>query len=604
MINKLNEERREFFSSCHYLAKAPGSFFWSGEHSVMYGQLAIIQSIPLYLYVGIQQGDFGNFAYDIRYIKKNTSTGLIQIDNSDFESISLGAWEDKYKVEEFLKYWKNKTGLEYFKLKIWSEIPPKCGLNSSGAFGASLSALLYMMENKLNCREFKETVEKWKNISVEDLRKNQSFLSIFKTAWALDDCFHDYSSSGAGPFSSLLGSPNEDLILYFTQKKGFGSQHPIRRIAKEKKVLDFNLYEPYLDKIDRLAIFGKKIDIPFWIREKLAVSLIYSGEAKDTGWVLEELRKWFTNPVREFAEIFYQHFDKKEIKNYEKNLSRPISDFIEEHDEYLAENEFYSKTLFTESLGLLSWALLKSLKNERMDVFQERIRDIHNFLNFYKVFKGKLIECYRSINDIDGSVAIKLTGAGGGGDLVVFGNRDVIEGVEKEIEGKGEYQIHYSSNYMGWAAEPISIIIGSKTKPERIPEKEKEEKEYDVYIDGEFKPMTRNEVKDLESHKKDYLAWVWVDDERSEIIIGKEERDIKPDSIAFKFLREILKSVGKDLLHETIYKEMPEINKEYIHQNLNKLKKKTGHVLEDYIKGRKRFRYSIGKFKSCLIMKK
>jgi len=139
-----------------------------------------------------------------------------------------------------------------------------------------------------------------------------------------------------------------------------------------------------------------------------------------------------------------------------------------------------------------------------------------------------------------------------------------------------------------------------------VPPKEKveEEKEYDIYINGELRHMTRNEVEELESRKSEYLAWAWVDDEKSEVIIDKVNRDIKPDSIAFNFLREILKKVGKDLLHDTIYKEVPEIKKGSIHQNLNKLKEKTGHVLDKYITGEKRFRFSISKFKSCLIMKK
>ena len=65
----------------------------------MYGQLAIIHAIPLYLYVGIENGDFSNFVYELKYIKDETDIGLERVEFNDIEDIGVDLWEDKLKVE-------------------------------------------------------------------------------------------------------------------------------------------------------------------------------------------------------------------------------------------------------------------------------------------------------------------------------------------------------------------------------------------------------------------------------------------------------------------------------------------------------------------------
>jgi len=153
---------------------------------------------------------------------------------------------------------------------------------------------------------------------------------------------------------------------------------------------------------------------------------------------------------------------------------------------------------------------------------------------------------------------------------------------------------------ISFLTDSIKIISSQPTdKKERLSEYKKFI--YEVYKNGERYLMTPEEVNELEKKKKDFFVWVWVDDEKSEVIIDNKETDIKPDSISFKFLREILKHVGKDLPHDTIYKN---VTTGYIHQNLHTLKNKTGKKLNPFISGEKRYRFSIKKFNSCLITKK
>ena len=135
----------------------------------------------------------------------------------------------------------------------------------------------------------------------------------------------------------------------------------------------------------------------------------------------------------------------------------------------------------------------------------------------------------------------------------------------------------------------------------RFTGEKQEKKEYEVFMTGELRYMTKKQVEELESNKSDYLAWVWVDDEKSEIIIDNKKGVINPDTKEYEFLCAILKRVGKDLLHDTIMEEVKIQGN--IHQYLAKLKEKTGHILDDFIKGT-RWRFTIYPFKSCLITKK
>ena len=88
-----------------------------------------------------------------------------------------------------MKYWKNQSKVDFFKLKIWSEIPTKCGLNSSGALSACLSCLLYMLKNKIGYEEMQALSNKWKEITINELKNDNIFSAIFKNSWIIEDCF-------------------------------------------------------------------------------------------------------------------------------------------------------------------------------------------------------------------------------------------------------------------------------------------------------------------------------------------------------------------------------------------------------------------------------
>jgi mevalonate kinase len=462
----VQKARKQFFSECQFVAHTPGSYFWCSEHAVMYGQLAVIHVVPLYAYVGIKYGNYKKFEFEVRGIQKDVNVGLEDVAVEKMEPITQ--WYEQKRVEKYLEFWKGKNKEQYFKIKIWFQVPPKCGLNSSGAISTALAGLLQILEcEKAKRGAIMKKINTWGNKPIEELKEDKIFNAIFRKAWILDDCSHNFSSSGMGPFSSLVGSPNGDLILYFTQKKGFNSTHPINRFAKNSEDLKPEDYEQVGEEIIKIDWWSIRLPLKQKIKEALGVAVIYCGSPKDTGNILAELEKRYKIPVENLRDLFSAIFTGGKYKEFTK-VARPISDFLKDYPKPPLDTEFYAKSIFCEPLGLLSWILVKILDKGNLDELLTHITTINKYLDFYGVFNDELSKLFRAIKEINSNVGIKLTGAGGGGDLVVFGDRDSIEGVENQIN-KDKYPVHFSTNHMDWKAEGLRILKTPKQKTGSAP---------------------------------------------------------------------------------------------------------------------------------------
>lgn len=177
-----------------------------------------------------------------------------------------------------------------------------------------------------------------------------------------------------------------------------------------------------------------------------------------------------------------------------------------------------------ESLGLLSWHMLLALENEDIEQFQKVTSCLHDFLCFYGVFKESLVDCYKEISEINKNVDVKLSGAGFGGNILVFGNRDEVEKIEDGIIDRGKYNIHYSSNKNGWQADSLSVI--------------------------EIKKIG-NEIREIEAkvvEKKEAYARMWtlntIDTKNGESIFKKQYEKIMKRNIKGKIPLLIIKHDG------------------------------------------------------------
>jgi mevalonate kinase len=479
----MHQERNKFLSPYELLAKAPASFYWAGEHVVAYGQLAIIQTIPLYAWVGLEFGYFDSFEFDVRVVREDTN-----IPTSLENRLRVKKIRDKWKNEKYVKRvlasWKEEANFDqFFKVRIWSEIPPQCGLNSSGAIGSALAALLYKLENNVEYKKIMEHLKAWRSKKVSELKKDDVFLDIFAKAWLFDDCFHRFSSSGMGPFSSMVGhSECEELLVCFTEAKGFNSDHKIKRTSVD--------YASLVQEIKAINFWATRVKLSENVKKAMQVSVIFSGTPKATGLVLEQQENWFRISVESFQQLLLSVLDEKELQD--GSLAKPISDFIVEYHTKPTDAEHFPKTIFMQSLGLLSWVMLKAIMDGDLDHFFSIVRSIHDYHVFYNVFSGSLVACKEYIEkqiidhpgeDLRDKCASKLTGAGGGGDLTVFMKWNAAVKLENDInkkaeKGEEEYQIHYSTRLMGWEVEGLELL-----KPlERV----KKESIYHTFVDCEF----------------------------------------------------------------------------------------------------------------------
>lgn len=542
MTDKLNEERRKFFKGCKVVVKAPGSFFWTGEHSVMFGQPAIIQQIPLYVYVGAQMNDCDEFQYEVKCIRGEVSPVSKDLEPSHFEKITE-RWEQGKEIIRILKEWKEANRFkDNFVLKIWSEIPPKVGLNSSGAMSVCLSLLLKFLEVGLGIDEAKQVVASWQKKKVEDLKKDDLFLDVFRMAWMFDDIFHDFSSSGAGPISSLLDTyEDKELILYFSEKKGYGSRHPLQRVGKS--------YATHLSEIKQVGFWAERIGLPPAIRDMIGVCVVYSGKRKSTTRVLKDLSKWYSVQLNVISDVISRILDIGGLKGYE--IAEPLSHFLGKETVGIDKNKLPRET-FSRCLGMVSWRMLQSILSGDLESFYSFVSENHALLKSHaRRRKGLWSKDLRDLkteilNSIDKYVEIKLTGAGTGGDLVVFGEKDAIEKVGNRVGSR----LHFSSVKSGWTAEPVWIGHEASRvediEKEPTPSIAEEKKQYIVIEGGKGpKPCYEDEVQRYRDRAKRGDYDVFVDDLKSIIfvktespIIGAGETDV------YLTLKRVLERVG------------------------------------------------------------
>lgn len=233
---ELDEEKRKFFENCKIIARAPACVFLEGDR---FSKKAKLLPIPLYVYVGIEKGNYSAFEYEefIRVQRNQSGYGIDVI----FQGASLRRTffykkflNEKYKpmlVErELIKkgvikdecsttdYFNKKIIKEFlpkfkkcFKLKVWSDVP-RDSLNDSAAVSVAMSILLFgeLMLNDEMKAKFLKTVEDIIERFREESLTNLFFNLVYKMALAFD-----FYSNGAAVFTSLMGITKYSEIIEY-----------------------------------------------------------------------------------------------------------------------------------------------------------------------------------------------------------------------------------------------------------------------------------------------------------------------------------------------------------------------------------------------------
>lgn len=408
LVNKLIEEYP-------VVTKAPANFFLAGEHSVMFGELAICQAIPRYVYIGLKRASGDNV-----YVKPAVYPNPITME--PLPPIDLPRM-DQCMIEKLL--WANNfRGLE---IKILSEAPRGCGLATSGALGAALSlAVIYMFSNKQERNKLlllQQEMENGQRV-LKDVQNYEQFSRVWPLAWKIDALFHDHASSGANAFFALVGSPaglpgiyrgalrEGDFVPQKKRKKG--SPFPLRAFNEKYSGCEYykktGCKKPYKSCPSFTGHYSLYDELPFSAAElyewdtrmrgelfKYAVAICYCGELKRTD---EVIRK-----VVSRAKLL------KEMKN--GVLPRPGWE----------KNRW--ETLIR-SLGISAEELLNYILAPCGDEISSQQDVFRVILSIQSKLRYDICVSCDEIDDIcevaqKSSCAAKLTGAGFGGDVVIFG---------------------------------------------------------------------------------------------------------------------------------------------------------------------------------------
>lgn len=211
VADRLGEWRREG-NTWH---SAPASVFLGGEHSVVFGHPAIYLPLPLRLHALVlpiprRAGiDVEFFVRDPSQPDHFANVRDLPVFNEAVNLQSMHLLDQLYPkfLARALRPWKGSTDYG-FSIKIVSEFPLACGLDSSGAICACVARAL--LGSFLNPEKFAK-YSRLKDANEREL--------AFHLGWMLENCFHAGRSSGAGVAAAMRGRLGRHPLIYFTERR-------------------------------------------------------------------------------------------------------------------------------------------------------------------------------------------------------------------------------------------------------------------------------------------------------------------------------------------------------------------------------------------------
>ena len=428
-------------SGCVY--SAPSAIFLCGEHAVVYGHPAIYFPLPMRLYVQVQADRSRQAAIIDEFITRNPSTGQIQnVQHIDDYGRRLAKnHEDHLKelyrstLSPFLKPIEGTTryGLT---LKVMSEFPIACGLDSSGALAAALATAL--ADRYLDIDRFAAHFQ----ISSDRDAVSDSTVATQLIAWAIENCFHNNRSSGIGALAALNGRTGRHPLVYLSSKR---SQLPYRLAAGWQPVdagsgdsairhlsnIKTIVFDPADRKDDRLS---------FPPPPSFNLSAIYCGNISKTEQMLADsslhrhglldgetksyLNRQLTTqlPSDEIQRSIYVH-SHEIVREIQFNDQLSLHEKSQQMD--IANREFMA-----DSLGIISTAAIDAILTDwqalpsLMSTYQSLLFSYgaSDMRSDSLMMKLSLAALEHQIHQGSGKPAmgIKVTGSGGGGDFIAF----------------------------------------------------------------------------------------------------------------------------------------------------------------------------------------
>ncbi len=278
----------KFFFKHSHVVSCPGTFFWAGEHAVLYGGLATCQHVPQRVYVGIEPLEHLGNPLQIELGSEDDAHQLYDPNEDRFKKASF-MYEVEFRnanIPDKLNTIIKLLGLEprHFIIRTLHELRPGAGCNWSGALSTALVGALLVYYGRLT----PSILAEWKNHKIHELITDKTFNECHRKSWRLETAFHGGKASGYGTFSSLVSSSLP--FCYATAKRGESSKYPID-VGTD------------LDILERIPYTGFRLSDEYPVREDSAngilCGLIYSGVTKDTAQSIDRTKE--VNSVLEKA---------------------------------------------------------------------------------------------------------------------------------------------------------------------------------------------------------------------------------------------------------------------------------------------------------------
>jgi len=415
---------------------APASIFLSGEHSVVFGHAAIYLPLPLRLYVHLEK-DFNRHTISIDSFKcpdpRNYSSILQTEMINDYgrhpinEHINLLQALFSSTIKPFLTT--NDSQKYGLNINVLSSFPVAVGLNSSGAFSTCISQGI--VDNFLDLEGFKG------HFGIQEKTKDQVTLLL---AWAIENCFHRNSSSGAGIASAFYGRKGKHPLIYCTSRRSRLShrliedwrpveiqEDPIRSLAQ----INFFVMDPS-KQFETLPSYPQPPDYN--------LTVLYSGTPSRTGDVLSyksirQYTKGSIERVMHVHKVFNETFKDQKVHRSLDVHNNEIIDriYLRNLDNDSCKNDEIAVAyleLFSEALGNISIGLLNSVLSdwqvvpEMMNSYQALLAStgLSDPITDLLVAKLKLSSLEYQVKEGQhmSQMGVKITGSGKGGDIIVF----------------------------------------------------------------------------------------------------------------------------------------------------------------------------------------
>ncbi len=438
---------RAFYSKCHTVCSAPTCFFWAGDSLVQYGIPALVQKLPLRVYVGFESSDepglnWGTFqTYDQR-------KGLF----IDFDCLQpamqrVTNWLNSMQRQSFPYL---PAGVKIHGLSELAWGAPHAG-TGTGALMASLAACLTLHGLRFKAEQVSDACQ----------NRGSLFEALFRLGWKLHlELEGGYSLwNGADVFCALV--PSAYPVFYISEPRFMAADHCAD--------VDTTLYSSGYDDIKRAGYCGLTVaDIaesgPPWhwpfdfglLDTGLPKGSMDAASANVTLHLkMEDFAKWCQLKVAPFL------LDDQRL---------PIS------PTYVSGSS--TKVWHKQIKPAEIWSLymLFSIVNMFDRGFHEdRIRSFVDAVNSYHHHLQSLGLCDAEIDDIRnlfikvtprflrGRVGIKLSGAGKGGGLVFVSPsgalRDLLEPLMERLESEGWHsaRVEYASWLDGYENSGLRV---------------------------------------------------------------------------------------------------------------------------------------------------